>query len=75
MNIGGPNTRTVLRAAARIDAENRVKTGSSIIDRAKEESVKLLCNDVRGNYSALKEGPIFLSYSIDATNNTLGLFI
>ena len=74
-NIGGANPRTIMREAATIDAENRVKTGSSIIDRSKEESVKLLCNDMRDKYSALKEGPIVLSYSIDVTNNTFGLFI
>ena len=74
-NIGGPNPHTIMRAAARIYAENCVNTGSSIIDRSKEESVKILCDDVMDNYSSLKEGPIVLSYSIDATKNSLGLFI
>ena len=27
-NIGGPNPRTITRAASRIDAENHVNTGS-----------------------------------------------
>ena len=34
-NIGGPNPCTVIRSDAIIDAENRVKTGSSIIDISK----------------------------------------
>ena len=50
-NIGGPNPRTIIISDARIYAENCVKTGSSIIDRSKVESVKLLSNDVRDNYS------------------------
>ena len=57
-NFGGTNPCTIMRASNNIDVDNRVKNGSSIIDIPKEESVKLLCNDMRDNYSALKEGPI-----------------
>ena len=35
-NIGGPNPRTIIREYTRIDAENFVMTGSSIIHRSKE---------------------------------------
>ena len=53
-NIGGPNHRTIMIASASIDADNRAKTGSSTIDRSKEEYVKLLFDDVRDKYSELK---------------------
>ena len=50
VNIVGPNPYNISKVDVRIDAENHIKTGSSIIDRSKEESVKLLCDDVRDNY-------------------------
>ena len=61
-NIGSTNPRTIMRAAARIDADSILKTDKSVIDISKEESVQLLCNDVRGAYSELKEVPIVVSY-------------
>ena len=61
-NIGGPNTCTIMISAAKINAKNRVKTASLIIDRFTEESVKLFCDDLKDKYSELKEGPIFQSY-------------
>ena len=61
-NFGGTNPCTIMRESNNIDVDNRVKNGSSIIDIPKEESVKLLCNDMRDNYSALKEGPIVPLY-------------
>ena len=53
-NIVGTYPCTIMRAAASIYADNRVKTGRLTIDRPKEEYFKLLCDDVRENYSALK---------------------
>ena len=53
-NIVGTNPCTIMIAAARIYADNRVKTGISNIEISKEEYVKLLCDDVRENYSVLK---------------------
>ena len=50
VNIVGPNLHNISKVDVRSDADNRVKTGSSIIDRSKEESVKLLCDDVRDKY-------------------------
>ena len=35
-NIEGTNPCTIIRASTMIDAENHVKTSSSIIDRSKE---------------------------------------
>ena len=61
-DIGGTNPRTIMRAAARIDADNILKTDNSVIDISKEESVQLLCNGVRDAYSELKEVPIVVSY-------------
>ena len=61
--------------ATRIYAQNCVNTGRSIIDRSKEESVRLLRNGVSDKYSALKEDPIVQSYSIDGIKNYLVLFI
>ena len=61
-DIGGPNTCTIMRAAARIDADNILKTDNSVIGIYKEESVQLLCNGVRDAYSELKEVPIVVSY-------------
>ena len=50
VNIVGTNPCNIMRANPKIYAENRVETGSSNIDRSKEESVRLLCDDVRDNY-------------------------
>ena len=61
-DIGGTNTHTIMRAAARIDVDNILKTDNSVIDISKEESVQLLCNGVRDAYSGLKEVPIVVSY-------------
>ena len=38
-DIGGPNPCTIMRAAARIDADNILKTGNSIIDSSNKETV------------------------------------
>ena len=61
-DIGGTNPHTIMRAAARIDEDNILKTDNSVIDISKEESVQLLCNGVRDAYSELKEVPIVVSY-------------
>ena len=50
VNFGGPNPHNISKVDVRINAENHVKTVSSIIDRSKEESVILLCDDMRDKY-------------------------